>query len=145
MARGCAGISHNSGTFLKISTLKILPCPPARFSNFQLKKYCHVPRHVSQISNFKNIAMSPGTFLKFSILKTFSYPPTISSLTLNFFCIGSVCGLLLGLGLGFVLGLGLGLGFVLGVGLGFVLGSELGLWLELCHCLRYFCEEVDTP
>ena len=68
MARGCAGISHNSGTFLKISTLKILPCPPARFSNFQLTKYCHVPRHVSQIFNFKNFLISSDNFLTYSQL-----------------------------------------------------------------------------
>ena len=116
------------GLFSMVPAAAVIPIPiAARFSKFQLQKFFNLLQHVSQISNFKNIAMSPGTFLKFSILKTFSYPPTISSLTLNFFCIGSVCGLLLGLGLGFVLGLG------------------LGLWLELCHCLRYFCEEVDTP
>ena len=28
--------SPNSGTFLKFSTLKILPCSAARYSNFQL-------------------------------------------------------------------------------------------------------------
>ena len=61
--------SSNSGTFLKFSTLKILPCPPTCFSNFQLKNSSHVLPHVSQIFNFKILAMSSGTFLKFSTLE----------------------------------------------------------------------------
>ena len=40
-----------SGTFLKFSTLKILPCSAARFSNFQLQKFCYVLREVPHFSN----------------------------------------------------------------------------------------------
>ena len=45
--------SPNSGTFLKFSTLKILPCSSARFSTF----------------NFKNFVMSSENFLTLQIYR----------------------------------------------------------------------------
>ena len=44
------------GTFLKLSTLKILPCPSARFSNYKIKNCCR------QFPPFTNLSVCPLDF-----------------------------------------------------------------------------------
>ena len=74
-------------TFLKLSTSEILPCPLARFSNFQLQRFCHVLWHVSQTFNFGDFAMSSGTFLKLSTSEILPCPlARFSNFQLQRFC-----------------------------------------------------------
>ena len=87
-----------------------MPCPPARFSNFQLQSFWLVLR---QFPDFTNLS---ACLLDFQLL------PFLGGY-----------GLLVGLGLGFRLELGLAFVLVLGLVLGFLLGlgSRLGSGLGL--------------
>ena len=56
------------GLFSMVPAAAVIPIPiAARFSKFQLKKFLHLQEHVSQIFNFKNIAMSSAHFSNFQL------------------------------------------------------------------------------
>ena len=99
-------IGHWSPSLALVVTVILAPIA-ARFSNFQLERFCHV---LQQFPHFKNLS---ACSLDFQLLPFKGGG-------------GGGCGLLVGLrlGLGFRLRfrLGLGLGIVLGLGQGFLFG-----------------------